>query len=88
MAVFREQALPLDIVPLIFEQVDDLTTLSNIVEAYPGLLECMLERQFTTLVPTLLNDAWSEETLSYAYTLLQTEERLPDKNELTILMET
>lgn len=87
MAVFREQALPLDIVPLIFEQVDDLTTLSKIVEAYPDLLECMLERQFTTLVPTLLNDAWSEETLSYAYTLLQTEERLPDKNELTILME-
>lgn len=67
MVVSRQQTLPLDIVPLIFEQVDDLTTLSNIVEAYPGLLECMLERQFTGLVPTLLNDAWSEETLSYAY---------------------
>lgn len=47
----------------------------------------MLERQFTRLVPTLLNDAWSEETLSYAYTLLQTEERQPDKTELTFLME-
>ena len=87
MVVSREQALPLDIVPLIFEQVDDLTTLSKIVEAYPGLLECMLERQFTRLVPTLLNDAWSEETLSYAYTVLQIEERLPDKMELTILLE-
>lgn len=87
MVVSREQALPLDIVPLIFEQIDDLKTLSKIVEAYPGLLECMLERQFNRLVPTLLNDAWSEETLSYAYTLLQIEERLPDKTELTILME-
>lgn len=87
MVVSREQALPLDIVPLIFEQVDDLTTLSKIVEAFPGLLQCMLERQFTRLVPSLLNDAWSEETLAYAYTVLQIEERLPDKTELTILME-
>ena len=87
MAVSREQALPLNIVPLIFEQVDDLTTLSKIVEAYPGLLECMLKRQFTRLVPTLLNDAWSEEALSYAYTVLHTEKRLPDKTELITLME-
>ena len=87
MEVSREQTLPLDIIPFIFEQVDDLTTLSKIVEAYPGLLRYMLERQFTKLVPTLLHDAWTEETLSYAYTLLQTEDRLPDKTELTILME-
>ena len=87
MVVSREQALPLDLVPLIFEQVDDLKTLSKIVEAYPGLLGSMLERQLTTLVPTLLHNAWSEEALSYAYTLLQTEERLPDKTELTIIMQ-
>ncbi len=87
MVVSRKQALPLDIVPLIFEQVGDLKTLSKIVEAYPCLLECMLQRQLTTLVPTLLHNAWSEEALSYAYTLLQTEERLPDRTELTILME-
>ena len=87
MVVPREHVLPLDIIPLIFEQVDDLETLSKIVEAYPGLLGCNLQRQFTRLVPTLLNDAWSEETLSYAYTVLQIEERLPDKTQLTILME-
>ena len=87
MVVSQKQALPLDIVPLIFEQVDDLATLSKIVQAYPHLLECTLERHFTKLVPNLLNDAWSEETLSYAYTLLQTEERVPTKTELTTLME-
>ena len=87
MAEYRNQALPLDIVPLIFEQVDDLTTLIKLVEAYPGLLECTLKCQFTTLMPKLLNDAWSEETLSYAYTVLQIEERLPDKLNLTICME-
>ena len=38
-------------------------------------------------MPILINDAWSEETLSYAYTVLQREERLPDKLELTILTE-
>lgn len=87
IVVSREQALPLDIVPLIFEHVDDLTTLSKIVEAYPSLVECKLERQFTKLVPSLLDDAWSEETLSYAYTVLQIEERLPDEKELRIHME-
>ena len=44
MVVSRKQALPLAIVRLIFKHVDNLTTLSKIVEAYPGLLECMLER--------------------------------------------
>ena len=87
MELPRRKALPLDVVPLVFEQVNDLTTFSKIVEAYPGLLECMLERQLTTVVPTLLNDAWSEETLSYAYTVLRTEKQLPDKAELTTLME-
>ena len=79
MIVSRQQALPLDIVPLIFEQIDDLATLSKIVEAYPDLLEGTLQRRFTRLVPTLLNDTWSEETLSYAYTVLQVEERSPTK---------
>ena len=75
MVVSREQAQPLAIVPLIFEQLDNLTTLSQIVEAYPGLLECMLERQFSRSMPVSLSDAWSEETLSYAYTVLQIEEQ-------------
>ena len=88
MEVLREQALPLDILLLIFEQVDDLTALSNIVEAYPSFLERMLERQFTGFFPALLNNnTWSEETLSYAYTVLRIEEQLPGKSDLTILME-
>ena len=87
MAVSRRQTLPLDVVPLIFEQVDDLITLCNIVEAYPSLLECILERHFTRLVSTLLDDVWSEETLSYAYTVLQIEKQLPDRAKLTTLME-
>ena len=87
MLVSRERALPLEVVLLIFEQIDDLTTLSNIVELYPRFLNPILERQFTRLIPTLLNDAWSGETLSYAYPVLHIEERLPDKSSLTILME-
>ena len=79
MAVPREQNLSRDIVPLIFEQVDDLTTLSKIVEAYPSLLEYILERPFTKLVPTLLDDVWSEETLSYAYAVLQLKSSCPLK---------
>ena len=87
MAVSREQALPLDVVPLIFEQVDNLITLSKIAEACPGFLECKLKRGFTKLVPTCLYDAWSEKTLSCAYTVLDIQKRLPDRTELTTLME-
>ena len=79
MAASRELALPLDIVPLIFEQIDDLATLSNIVEAFPGLLEPMLERRFDKLVPSLLKTVWPEEMLGYAYAALRIEDRLPKR---------
>ena len=87
MEVSREQALPPEIILLIFEQVDDLSTLSNIVKVYPSFLERMLERQFSRFFPALLNNGWSEETLLYAYTVLQIEERLPDRANLTTLTE-
>ena len=87
MAASRERALPLDIVPLIFEQVDDLATLSKIVEAYPGLLEPMLERRFDKVVPSLLKDVWPEEMLCYAYAALRIEDQLPKRFcDLTTLM--
>ena len=87
MSISREQAIPLDILLLIFEQVDDLRTLNNMIEAHPDSLERMLQRRFIGLVPRLLDEAWSEETLSYAYAVPLIEERLPDKTGLTVLME-
>ena len=87
MATSREQAIPLDILLLIFEQIDDLRTLHNIVKACPNPLSCMLQRQFHTRVLNSLHDAWSEETLSNTYAALLIEDRPPDKVGLTILME-
>lgn len=84
MPAVQTPRLSPDLILMVFEHTDDLSTLNGLSDAYPTLLRPMLERRFDTLV---FGASWPEELRQYVYTILLAEIRTPTTvQELQVLM--
>ena len=67
--------LPNEILLHIFEQVDDLQTVSRLARSFPDLLGTVLENRFHDLIPSLFPTSWTTELREYAYAAVLAEIR-------------
>lgn len=67
--------LPNEILLNIFEQVDDLQTVSRLARAFPDFLGTVLENRFHDLIPSLFPTSWTTELREYAYAAVLAEIR-------------
>lgn len=79
MAVHQILKLPLDVLLMVLEHMNDLSTLSRTIEAYPTILAPLVNPRLSRLVSRVFHNSWPEELCQYAYAILLAEEE-PPKN--------
>ena len=69
-------SLPAEVILMIFERLEDISTFTNLVEADESMLIPLVSSQWNIL-PKVFQKRWSEELCQYAYMILLVEDQTP-----------
>ena len=70
-------SLPAEVILMIFERLEDISSFTNLVEADGSMLIPLVSSQWNMLLPKVFQKRWSEELCQYAYMILLVEDQTP-----------